>query len=155
MRGRHTADLSHELRRAMRAQIASRERAYQSLRLTLETFDLRRRLGHVRTRLVGAEGRLGAAFDRSRHDHEGRLRNAVARLETLSPLAVLGRGYAVCWTEDRAHIIRDAATVAVGDRVRVTLASGEIDCDVTGRAARHGSERPDPSSTDGDETRSN
>jgi len=155
MRGRHTADLSHELRRAMRAQIASRERAYQSLRLTLETFDLRRRLGHVRTRLVGAEGRLGAAFDRSRHDHEGRLRNAVARLETLSPLAVLGRGYAVCWTADRAHIIRDAATVAVGDRVRVTLASGEIDCDVTGRAARHGSERPDPSSTDGDETRSN
>src|SRR5688500_1500248 len=48
MRGRHTADLSHELRRAMRAQIASRERAYQSLRLKLETFDLRRRLGQVR-----------------------------------------------------------------------------------------------------------
>jgi exodeoxyribonuclease VII large subunit len=155
MHGRHTADLSHELRRAMRAQLASRERAYQALRLTLETFDLRRRLGHVRTRLVGAEGRLGAAFDRSRHHHEGRLRNAVARLETLSPLAVLGRGYAVCWSEDRTRIVRDAATVAVGDRVRVTLASGEIDCDVTGRDPRRGSGRPDPSSTDGDETRSN
>jgi exodeoxyribonuclease VII large subunit len=132
MRGRHAADLSHELRRAMRAQVASRERAYQALRLKLETFDLRRRLGQVRTRLVGADGRLGAAFDRSRHTHDARLRSAVARLESLSPLAVLGRGYAVCWNEDRTRIVRDAATVAAGDRVRVTLANGELSCEVYG-----------------------
>jgi exodeoxyribonuclease VII large subunit len=138
MRGRHAADLSHELRRAMRAQIASRERAYQSLRLKLETFDLRRRLGQVRARLVGADGRLGAAFDRRRNTHDARLRNAVARLDSLSPLAVLGRGYAVCWDEGRTRIIRDAASVTPGDRVRVTLADGELDCDVRGGSAFSG-----------------
>jgi exodeoxyribonuclease VII large subunit len=132
MRGRHAADLSHELRRALRAQLAARERAYQALRLKLETFDLRRRLGQVRTRLVGADGRLVAAFDRGRHAHDARLRSAVARLESLSPLAVLGRGYAVCWNHDRTRIIRDATTVAAGDRVRVTLAAGEISCEVYG-----------------------
>jgi len=141
MRGRHADDASHELRRAMRAQVAARERVYHSLRLKLETFDLRRRLGQVRTRLVGADGRLSAAFNRRRHLHDGRLRSAVARLESLSPLAVLGRGYAVCWNEDRTRIIRDAAAAAPGDRVRVTLAKGELDCDVRGGSA-FGGTRP-------------
>ncbi|MGH9350314.1 MAG: exodeoxyribonuclease VII large subunit, partial [Vicinamibacterales bacterium] len=60
LRGRHAAELTHEMRRGMRAALSRRERAYQALRLALETFDLRRRLGDVRTRLVGAEGRLAA-----------------------------------------------------------------------------------------------
>ena len=128
MRGRHAADLTHELRRSMRAQLAIRERAYQTLRLTLETFDLRRRLGGVRTRLVAADGRLRAAFDRHRHGNDARLRNAVARLDSLSPLAVLARGYAVCWNEDRTRIVRDAGAVRPGDGVRVTLSHGELEC---------------------------
>jgi exodeoxyribonuclease VII large subunit len=132
MRGRHAGDLSHELRRAMQGYLAERERSYQTLRLTLETFDLRRRLGGVRARLVVAEGRLAAASARGRHRADGRLRGAAARLEALSPLAVLGRGYAVCWNANRTAAIRDAGTVAPGDRVRVTLARGELDCDVAG-----------------------
>ena len=130
MRSRHAAELSHELQRAVRAQLARRERMYHTLRLTLETFDLRRRLGAIRTRLVAADGQLGAAFTRAHHRHDARLRTAVARLESLSPLAVLGRGYAVCWDAERTHVIRDAATVNAGDRVRVTLNRGELDCEV-------------------------
>ena len=130
MRGRHAAELTHALHRGLRARLAARERAYQALRLTLETFDLRRRLGRVRTRLVAADGRLAAATARVRHRADGRLRGAAARLEALSPLAVLARGYAVCWNDARTAVIRDAAGVAVGDRVRVTLAHGELDCDV-------------------------
>jgi exodeoxyribonuclease VII large subunit len=132
MRGRHAGDLGHELRRAMRAHLAARERAYHVRRLQLETFDLRRRLGSVRTRLVAADARLASALARSRHRHDARLRSAVARLESLSPLAVLGRGYAVCWNEDRTRVIRSAGTVAPGDRVRVTLGRGELDCEVRG-----------------------
>ena len=130
MRGRHAAELSHELRRAMRAQVAARERAYHTLRLTLETFDLRRRLGAIRTRLVAADGQLTAAFARVRHAKDARLRTSVARLETLSPLAVLGRGYAVCWNANRSHVVRDATSLSAGDRVRVTLERGELDCEV-------------------------
>ena len=130
MRSRHAAELSHELRRAVRAQLARRERTYHGLRLKLETFDLRRRMGAIRTRLVAADGQLAAAFTRTHHAHDARLRTTVARLESLSPLAVLGRGYAVCWDAERTRIIRDAATVTAGDRVRVTLDRGELDCDV-------------------------
>jgi exodeoxyribonuclease VII large subunit len=118
----------------IRGRVAARQRAYQSLWRALETFDLRRRLGRVRTRLVAAEGRLGGASVNSRHRAGGRLRAAAARLDALSPLAVLGRGYAVCWNADRTAVIRDAAGVAEGDRVRVTLARGELDCHVIDRS---------------------
>jgi exodeoxyribonuclease VII large subunit len=130
MRGRHSGELTHALVRAMHSQLSMRERSYQTLRLALETFDLRRRLGAVRTRLVAADGRLDGASARAGHRAERRLRGAAARLEALSPLAVLGRGYAVCWNADRTAVIRDAAAVAAGERVRVTLARGELDCDV-------------------------
>ena len=134
MRGRHAAELSHQLRQGLRAHVATRERAYQSLRLGLETFDLRRRLGRVRARLVEADGKLAGASAHARHGADSRLRGAAARLHALSPLAVLGRGYAVCWNADRTVVIRDSAAVATGDRLRVTLAQGELDCDVINRS---------------------
>jgi exodeoxyribonuclease VII large subunit len=118
----------------MRGQVAARQRSYQVLWRALESFDLRRRLGRVRTRLVAADARLTGASDRSRHRADGRLRATAARLEALSPLAVLARGYAVCWNADRTSVIRDAARVADGDRVRVTLARGELDCHVIDRS---------------------
>lgn len=133
MRGRHAGDLAHELRRALRARLAARERSYQGLRLKLETFDVRRRFGVIRARLAAGDGRLQSVAARRQHEAHARLGRVAARLDTLSPLAVLGRGYAVCWNEDRTAIIRDAGAVSAGDRVRVTLERGELDCLITGR----------------------
>jgi exodeoxyribonuclease VII large subunit len=100
------------------------------LRRQLDTYDFGRRLAAIRTRLVDADNRLSGAVLRRRHAATLRLRESAGRLSTLSPLAVLGRGYAVTWTADRTRIIRDAADVSVGDRVHVTLAAGELACDV-------------------------
>ncbi len=130
LRGRHCAETTHALRHAGRSAISRRLRAYQVLRMQLEQFDLRRRLGGVRARLVGVEGALRAAATHRHHRAEARLHTCAARLDSLSPLAVLGRGYAVVWDESRTHVIRKASDVRRGDAVRVTLSEGELKCEV-------------------------
>jgi exodeoxyribonuclease VII large subunit len=105
-------------------------RSLQQIRQQLATYDLGRRLEGIRTRLVGADGRLTGAVAGRRHRADTALRGSAARLVALSPLAVLARGYAVCWNADRTVVIRDAAQASPGDRVTVTLGKGELNCEV-------------------------
>ncbi len=130
MRGRHAAELSHALARVMRARLAAHERRMQQLRRQLEAFDLGRRLAGFRTRLVTGQSALEKAITARRHRADSQLRDGARRLEAMSPLAVLGRGYAVAWNADRTRVLRAASDVAPGDGVRVTLAKGELDCEV-------------------------
>jgi exodeoxyribonuclease VII large subunit len=127
------AELLLDLQRGGRDGLARRQRAFQALRLRLEALDLRRSVGRIQRRLSQADARLQAAAVRKYHAAGARLGSLAARLDTLSPLAVLGRGYAVCWDADRQQILREAAAVNDGDAVRVTLHSGELRCVVTGR----------------------
>ena len=137
LQGRHVAELTHGLRRSTAALIARRMREHQALRSRLESRDVRRNLAGIRGRLITADARLRAAT-RRRRDRAHSLFAAIAgRLETLSPLAVLARGYAVCWNADRTAILRRAADVSAGDRVRVTLQQGELDCEVRSNGSDH------------------
>jgi exodeoxyribonuclease VII large subunit len=139
MQGRYAAELAHQLRTTMLSALTRRERDLRTLGLRLEARDLGRRLAAIRGRLESATGRLHAGMSR-RHDRaSARLGAVVGRLESLSPLAVLGRGYAVCWNEDRSAILRAASSVATGDRVHVTLHDGELSCLVeTADGTEHG-----------------
>jgi exodeoxyribonuclease VII large subunit len=74
---------------------------------------------------------MTGADARRRQRLDGRLRALAAQLDTLSPLGVLARGYALAWNDDRTAILRRAASVAPGDRIHVTLHEGEIDCTVS------------------------
>ena len=60
-----------------------------------------------------------------RHRYEG----LTARLDALSPLKVLARGYAVAF-DQRGHALQRAAQVQAGERVRVRLHEGELSAEV-------------------------
>ena len=49
----------------------------------------------------------------------------LARVLSLSPQAVLDRGYAVIWKAD-GELVRHAAALTVGDGLRVRVADGEF-----------------------------
>ena len=130
LRGRRVDEVSHQLTRVARSGLRRRERRVHEWRLRLEALDLGRRLGRIRTRLAEARGGLTAAARATHRGRDAQLRIATGRLETLSPLAVLARGYAVCWDAERSQIIRDAAVVSPGQHIHVTLDRGALDCEV-------------------------
>ena len=53
----------------------------------------------------------------------------VAKLDALSPLAILSRGYSICYDQSQ-EIIKDARQVETGDQIQVKLAHGKLTCDV-------------------------
>jgi exodeoxyribonuclease VII large subunit len=144
MRGRHVAELASALRHALAGSMARRSRQHEQVARALAQFDPRYRLGAVRTRLVARDGQLGKALTRRLHLADSRFKSLAARLEGLSPLAVLARGYAVCWDDERTRIIRDAASVGPGDHVRVALEHGELRCAVSERKIQHGGQEDHP-----------
>jgi exodeoxyribonuclease VII large subunit len=131
MRGRHVAELTAALRHTVSGAIARRARRHEMLGRGLAQHNPRHRLGTVRARLIADDGRLARAAARRVHTVDARFKSLTARLDGLSPLAVLARGYAVAWNSTRTRILRDAAVVSVGDEVIVTLERGEIRSTVT------------------------
>ena len=79
-------------------------------------------LDHLQHRLAAT---MRAVTDRE----GGRFAALAAALDALSPLRVLGRGYALAQTES-GEILRSAAQTAPGERIRVRLARGQLVCDV-------------------------
>jgi exodeoxyribonuclease VII large subunit len=126
MRGRHVAELTSALRQAMVGALSRRSRGHDALRRSLEQYDPRHRLAAVKTQLVAREGQLAQAAARRIHRADARFKSLAARLDGLSPLSVLGRGYAVAWDASRSRIIRDARTVSPGEEIIVRVEHGEI-----------------------------
>jgi exodeoxyribonuclease VII large subunit len=128
----------HALRRhlvgATRARTARAGRRLAQLAGALRAHAPAARLAARRARLdtlaraLEREGAHALALRREK------LAAAAAHLDALSPLAVLGRGYAIARAAD-GRVLRRAREVAPGDTVTVRLHEGEIDGRVT--AVRH------------------
>jgi exodeoxyribonuclease VII large subunit len=95
--------------------------------LRLRDADIRRSLVSKRGALSLLEAKLSAAILMMTERKGERLSVAAGKLNSLSPLAVLARGYAIAFDE-RGQIIKRASDVKRGERVRVRLAEGEIEC---------------------------
>jgi len=72
---------------------------------------------------------LGRAGGSALAEPKRRLAALAASLDALSPLKVLGRGFAVL-TDGGGQLLRRAADVQVGSTVRATLAEGQLLCQV-------------------------
>jgi exodeoxyribonuclease VII large subunit len=84
-----------------------------------------RRIATLRQHLHVTTARLQAAFQRREERARGRLQELATALHSLSPLAVLGRGYSLTRTVPEGKLVADAATLTPGDQLRLTFAKGE------------------------------
>lgn len=127
----------HRLRSALRQLLNARRAALLQLdpRLDRRLRRPRQVLELFHQRLDEAWRGLQAGLDRGLQERRERLGLAVARIEALSPLAVLARGYAICRRQRDGAVVRDPSQVAVGEAVRVLLQRGELGCTVQERDA--------------------
>ena len=127
-----------EERRTLARTAARLGRLAPQVRLATGRIDLdqrQQRLAAVARRLLLAEARAlesrvgllrargpGRRLLQAREEFSGR----VGRLEALSPLAVLGRGYSITLDQSGREVLRDARRVAVGEVITTRLRRGTL-----------------------------
>lgn len=91
---------------------------------------LPRRLDLDRQRICALSTRMPGAGARVTDRHRDKFGLSAARLHDLSPLGILGRGYAVCYDESGSRVVRSAGDLRPGDSVKVQLQDGRAGCTV-------------------------
>ncbi|HLI63912.1 MAG TPA: exodeoxyribonuclease VII large subunit, partial [Terriglobales bacterium] len=140
-------DLTSRLAQSQSRLLRSHLRRLDALEARLRRHDLRVRTGVMRRQLDGQTTKLNAAISRLLAAHRGELDRLSAAvrsasvtlllrkrsrweqvhsgLAALSPTAILARGYALVF-DDKGNLVKQAAQLNAGERVRTQLAHGEF-----------------------------
>jgi exodeoxyribonuclease VII large subunit len=141
-------ELMLRLTRTMQRRLAVEKDAATKLTTELRAQHPQVRIARDRARLSDLDGRLVAAMIVAAKEKQARatmleerlvrtdlvrqrgdiIAKLAGRLDAMSPLKVLARGYAI--VSRNGHAIRDAAEVVPGDNVHVRVGTGEFDAEV-------------------------
>jgi exodeoxyribonuclease VII large subunit len=108
---------------AIARQLLQHQDAVANLQKRLR--DPRQMIAVNREHLRATIARLTTAFARRHEQGRSQWQKLATALNSLSPLAVLGRGYSLTRMIPSGRVITDAATLIPGDSVRLTFARGE------------------------------
>ncbi len=122
----------HRFSRVFLARLAEKERRCERLMRRLEAQTPLHRLQLKALQIDHLENRLRRHMATILQRKEARLAAGAALLDSLSPLAILGRGYAIVRKEigKAMHVVSSSSEVEQGDRVEVLLAQGSLRCEV-------------------------
>ncbi|SHM32669.1 exodeoxyribonuclease VII large subunit [Ruminococcus flavefaciens] len=119
-------------RRAERAVLAQLDKAsdrFIALNARLSAQSPENRVRLTAERLSGLDKRREAAFSRYFERLEHQLSERIARLDSLSPLKVLSRGYSLVYKEEK--LLNTSEVLSKGDKVRITFGSGGAEAEIT------------------------
>jgi exodeoxyribonuclease VII large subunit len=119
------AVLSHDPRQ----QLSAARELLASCQSRLD-YSLNRRVAAARFRCESMDARLYRAAQISTTAHRSEWTNLRGRLQALSPLAVLQRGYALV-QDANGVVVRSASQLAVGEMVQTRLSDGSFSSNVT------------------------
>lgn len=88
------------------------------------------RIQQLKNRLTLQLHHLINLMNKQFQQNQSSLQHAAARLDGVSPLATLQRGYAIASRQSDQHIIRKASDVTVGEEIVVMLMEGRLNCTV-------------------------
>jgi exodeoxyribonuclease VII large subunit len=120
-------DHEYRMRESLRRLIDLRRRRLQELERRLRVFDMRPRLAQDRRRLEAAEAAAVHAMQRRLAEHRRKYETCSTKLQQLSPLKILERGYAIVIGPGGEALKRP---VEAGTNVRILVAEGEMRAEV-------------------------
>ncbi len=121
-------ELRFRLDRGMRAMLAGSRPKLRAVSAGLISVGLGSSWQRASLRVPHMLQRLSRAMPWVITHKTHQLQTAASALHTLSPLAILSRGYGIIEAGPGGEPVKDVHAVAVGDRIRVRLAEGRLSC---------------------------
>nr|WP_239032797.1 exodeoxyribonuclease VII large subunit [Vibrio sp. MMG023] len=118
-------ELDMRLQRAMQRFITTRQQAVERKHHRLQLNSPVKRLAEQKSKLDRVEQKLLDAMDRKLLTMRHQLAIAAEKLDTVSPLATLKRGYSITQTE-QGQVVTQAKDVKTGDVLVTRLSDGEL-----------------------------
>jgi exodeoxyribonuclease VII large subunit len=122
-------DLTFRMERSERQLLEQIRRRLESVSASVRHYDLRLVLSGIRKELNSGTSALVAGMRNLLLQYRVRSERLGTALEALSPLAILGRGYALVF-DSSGKLVKDANQVKAGEEISARLAKGEIQATV-------------------------
>ncbi len=126
-------DLVNRLRLLSSWVLKGRGEKFLHLRQSLLHRNPIHRVNTLRNFIIETKRSLGQNAKYSIEIQRQRVRGLIGKLDSLSPLSILQRGYSITRKLPSLQILRDASHVRKGDNVEVKLFVGTLICDVKKR----------------------
>jgi exodeoxyribonuclease VII large subunit len=123
-------DLIHRVELAQRNLLEKSRRRWEIVSAAVRHYDVRLVLSGIRKELESRTTALGSVMRNVLLQYRVRSERLETALQSLSPLAILDRGYALVF-DANGKLLKDADAVKIGDEVSARLAHGQIDASVT------------------------
>src|SRR5579862_1157671 len=123
-------DLSHRMELAERQVLQKAHRRWETISAAFRHYDLRLVLSGMRKELDSGTTALVAVMRNVLLQHRVRSDRLQTALRSLSPLAILDRGYALVF-DSQGRLMKDLRGVEAGDEISARLAHGEFHATVT------------------------
>lgn len=123
-------DLTHRMELAERNLLERLRRRWEITSSAVRHYDVRMVLTGMRKELDSRTMALAAVMRNVLLQHRVRSERLETALQSLSPLAILDRGYALIF-DSNGKLLKDADAVKIGDEISARLAHGQIHAGVT------------------------
>jgi exodeoxyribonuclease VII large subunit len=121
-------ELAARTQSVIQSALAARRERVQMLGRHLAVLSPVAQVRRQAERLEGIRQHLFAWWGMARMLKQERLRVLAGKLESLSPLAILARGYSICFALPGRQVVKVAADAPAGSQVAVRLFRGELQC---------------------------
>ena len=130
-RGQRLDELTFRLAAGFRQSLREYRRRLDVASARVRHFDFRRSLAITRTKLDADASTLQRAVQARLLHERARLEQLSARLNALSPVKILDRGYALVF-DNEGRLVKDATRLSAGDRISARVSRGTLTAEVKG-----------------------